>query len=96
MDPHSRLLTTKYLTKRAHNQARPMIHEGPNLSIASPPYTKSSLPTDDLSKGRWDKLQRVWHSSDELLGRVLWGRHDDETDTDANVQAVGTPALTRG
>ncbi len=86
----------KNLIKNARIISKTNDTKGPNLSIASPPYAKSSLPTDDLSKGRWDKLQRVWHSSDELSGRVLWGRHDDETDTDANVLAVGTPALTRG
>ncbi len=97
MDPP---LTTSYdkksYKKRAHNQARPTIQKG-QICQSHHHHTLNPLsPTDDLSKGRWDKLQRVWHSSDELSGRVLWGRHDDETDTDANVLAVGTPALTRG
>ncbi len=95
MGPHSRLLTTNILlnTRIIRQDQR---YKGPNLSIASPPYAKSSLPTDDLSKGRWDKLQRVWHSSensqDELSGDGMMMKQI----TDTNVLAVGTPALTRG
>ncbi len=98
MDPHSRLLTTKIiLPKRAHNQARPTIQKGQICQSHHHPYAKSSLPTDDLSKGCWDKLQREWHSSDELSWRVLGGRHDDETDTDRPMyKQLVTPALTRG
>ncbi len=98
MDPHSRLLTTKknILPKIARIIRTDQRDKGPNLSIASPPYAKSSLPTGDLPKGHWDKLQRVWqspeNSQEELSGDGMMMKQI----TDANLLAVGTPALTRG
>ncbi len=67
MDSYGPPFMTSYdknLTKNARIIRPDQRDKGPNLSIASPSYAKSSLPTDDLSKGRWDKLQRVWHFSE--------------------------------